>query len=87
MGNEEILSFLQTEYDKALVSSDVVKGLIQLKKTAGKYKKELNKKAYKLFMNGITDAIKEFDEEIKREKRLSNNPKKMLEEASWYEYI
>lgn len=76
MGNEEILSFLQTEYDKALVSSDVVKSLIQLKNTAGNYKKELNKKEYKLFMNGITDAIKEFDEEIKREKRLSNNPKR-----------
>lgn len=87
MKNEEILSFLQTEYDKALVSSDVVKSLVQLKKTAGNYKKELNKKEYKLFMNGITEAIKEFDEEIKRERRLSNNPKKMLEEASWYEYI
>lgn len=42
MSSEVMLAFLQTEYDKALVSSDVVKSLIQLKKTAGKYKKELN---------------------------------------------
>lgn len=82
-----MLAFLQTEYDKALVSSDVVKSLIQLKKTAGKYKKELNKKEYKLFISGITEAIKEFDEEIKREKRLSANPHKKLKECEWDAYF
>lgn len=57
-----------------------------MKKKAGKYKKVINKKDYKLFMNGITEAIQEFDNQIKRENLLSNDPFKELKKEDWRGY-
>lgn len=87
MNSDEALSFLQTEYNKALINKDLIAGLKKVKKEAGKYKKIINKKDYKLFMNGITEAIKEFDTQIKREDLLSSNPFKELTKEEWRDYV
>lgn len=87
MVSEVMLAFLQAEYDKALISKNVVQSLIELKDYANKNKKAIVKKEYKKFFTGINEAIKEFDEEIKREKRLSANPHKKLKECGWDAYF
>ena len=86
MNSDAALAFLQTEYNKALVKKDLVASLKRVKKKAGKYKKVINKKDYKLFMNGITEAIQEFDNQIKRENLLSNDPFKELKKEDWRGY-
>lgn len=87
MNSDAALAFLQTEYNKALVKKDLVASLKSVKKEAGKYKKVINKKDYKLFMNGITEAIQEFDTQIKRENLLSNDPFKELTTEEWRGYV
>ncbi|MGB3161579.1 MAG: hypothetical protein WBA84_10065 [Carnobacterium sp.] len=87
MNSDAALAFLQTEYNKALIKKELVASLKRVKKEAGKYKKVINKKDYKLFMNGITEAIQEFDNQIKRENLLSNDPFKELTEEEWRGYV
>lgn len=87
MNSDEALSFLQTEYNKALICKDLIAGLKNVKKKAGNYKKIIKKKDYKLFMNGINEAINEFDKQIKKENLLSKVPFKELTKEEWRNYV
>ncbi|WP_414838443.1 hypothetical protein [Carnobacterium sp. TMP28] len=95
VNSDEALSYLQIQYNKALINKDLIESLKGVKKEAGKYKKVISKKQYKLFMNeitelfmnGITEAIQEFDNQIKRENLLSKDPFNELTKEEWRGYV